>query len=201
MVRYSLIVSLLLSVVMIAGCEEDKKPKKKPTAVTPVAQKQQAPAPPVEKKEPPVEKKEPPVEKKEPPVEKKEPPVEKKEPPVEKKEPPVAPDADKAAKEAQGLLDKIIAMIKDGKLDEAESAMKGLMDKKDSLPEPMQKQIEAAQKSLTAAKALKALPGTGKTPELPKVPIDKSKIPGLPKVPEKVPDGTPKLPDLPKVPE
>ena len=116
MVRYSLIVSLLLGVVLIAGCEEEKKPPKKPKAVTPV----------VKKEPPPVAKKEPPA--------------------ATQKAPPVAPDPDKADK---------------------------------------------------------AVPGKGKTPEVPQVPtmgpIDKSKIPGMPTltVPKKVPTTAPKLPDLP----
>lgn len=77
-------------------------------------------------------------------------------------------DANKAAEQTQTLLEKVAQLIKDGKLGEAETELKGLESKKASLSQSEQGQIEASRVALDAAKAKEQL----------KVP---SGIPGLPK--------------------
>ncbi len=69
-----------------------------------------------------------------------------------------AADAAKAAalQDAQTSLQKVLALIKEGKLDEADAELKALEAKSGSLPEAMQGQIKAARTSLDAAKAAKA---------------------------------------------
>jgi len=60
--------------------------------------------------------------------------------------------ADAAAKEAQTSLDKVTALIKGGKLDEAEKELAALEAKSGSLSPEMQAKIKAARASLDAAK-------------------------------------------------
>lgn len=78
----------------------------------------------------------------------------------------VALDGAKLAKantEAESLLAKILAWIKDGKLDDAEKALAALEAKKGSLPQSLQDRIAGARKALDAAKALQK-------PAIPKLP-------------------------------
>jgi hypothetical protein len=58
-----------------------------------------------------------------------------------------------ATKEANSLLDQANSAIKDGKLDQAQEAINKLQGMKGSLPESMQKKIDAAAQSLEKAKA------------------------------------------------
>jgi hypothetical protein len=69
-----------------------------------------------------------------------------------------AADAAKAAEaaalqDAQTSLQKVLSLIKEGKLDEADAELKALEAKSGSLPEAMQGQIQAARTSLDAARA------------------------------------------------
>jgi soluble cytochrome b562 len=72
---------------------------------------------------------------------------------------PTAPSvsaSDEAGKQAQSDLDRISALIKDGKLAEAETALAALEGKSATLPEATQAKIKAARVSLDAAKAAAA---------------------------------------------
>ncbi|NQU76899.1 MAG: hypothetical protein HQ546_11360 [Planctomycetes bacterium] len=69
-----------------------------------------------------------------------------------------------AGKEADSLLARIVQMIKDGNLDQADAQLKTLEAKMGSLPQPMQDRVKAARNALEAAKAAKT---TIKKPELP----------------------------------
>jgi len=69
-----------------------------------------------------------------------------------------------AGKEADSLLARIVQMIKDGDLDQADAQLKTLEAKMGSLPQPMQDRVKAARNALEAAKAAKT---TIKKPELP----------------------------------
>ena len=70
----------------------------------------------------------------------------------------VALDAAKLVKantETESLLAKILAFIKDGKLDDAEKALAPLEARKGSLPQSLQDRIASARQALDAAKALR----------------------------------------------
>ncbi len=56
------------------------------------------------------------------------------------------------SKDAQSLLDKVLAAIKNGKLDEAEQSLKELEGKVGTLPAPLPDRIAAARKALDAAR-------------------------------------------------
>lgn len=74
------------------------------------------------------------------------------------------PDASvQAADEAKTKLAAVLAAIKDGKLDQAETDLKALEAMKD-LPADMQAQIKQARVALDAAKALQK-------PDIPKLPV------------------------------
>ncbi len=66
----------------------------------------------------------------------------------------------KANAETESLLTKILAMIKEGKLEDAEKALAPLEANKGSFPQALQDRITSARKALDAAKALQktALP-------------------------------------------
>jgi colicin import membrane protein len=61
-----------------------------------------------------------------------------------------------AEKDARAALQNVLDLIKEGKLDEAETALKDLEAKSDTLPADLQAQIKAARTSLDAAKKAKA---------------------------------------------
>ena len=80
-----------------------------------------------------------------------------------------AEDATAAAgKEADALLTKIRQLIKDGKLDEADTQLKTLEAKKDSLPKSSQDEVGVVRQLLKAAQA-----AAGKI----KIPTDVPKLP------------------------
>jgi len=58
-----------------------------------------------------------------------------------------------AAKESQSLLDRILALITDGKLADAEKMLADLEGKSSALPAPMQEKIKAARTTLDLKKA------------------------------------------------
>ena len=121
--------------------------KDAPKAVKPAAKEGAAKEAP--KTEKPAVKEAPKAEK---PVAKEAPKAEK---PAEKAAPLADAAKDAAAKEAQPLLDKTSAAIKDGKLDAAEESLKKLEGMKDTLPKSMQDQVGSLRKSLDAAKSIK----------------------------------------------
>jgi hypothetical protein len=78
-----------------------------------------------------------------------------------------AADAAKAAalQDAQTSLQKVLALIKEGKLDEADAELKALEAKSGSLPEAMQGQIKAARTSLDTARAAQKAAAANKEAE------------------------------------
>ena len=73
--------------------------------------------------------------------------------------------ADEAAKQAEAMLEQIHQCIEDGELDQAETHLKALEAKKDSLPKSLQDEIEAVRKLLEASKPAEKAKGV----ELPEV--------------------------------
>jgi len=69
---------------------------------------------------------------------------------------PKPPELDPAARGTQTALAEVLAAIREGRLDEAETKLKALEAKSASLPKSLQDQIAAARKSLDAAKTAKA---------------------------------------------
>jgi hypothetical protein len=164
------VLCVLLVGVWLVGCEggeggknwfgkekpaaKEAPAKDAPKAVKPAAKEgaaKEAPKAekPVAKEAPKAEK---PVAKEAPKAEK---PVAKEAPKTEKPAPMTDAAKDAAAKEAQPLLDKTSAAIKDGKLDAADESLKKLEGMKDSLPKSMQDQIGSLRKSLDAARSVK----------------------------------------------
>jgi len=87
--------------------------------------------------------------------------------------------AQAADEEATGLLAKILAYITQGKLDLADTALKGLEAKKASFPQAIQDQIDGARKSLDAARAAKKVTDIKKDIKVPDA--NSIKLPAIPK--------------------
>lgn len=79
--------------------------------------------------------------------------------PAAKAEKPAASEAPaQTTDEAKSLLDQANSAIQDGKLDQAQAAVDKLQGMKSSLPEAMQKKVDALTQSLDKAKAAKTDP-------------------------------------------
>ena len=76
-----------------------------------------------------------------------------------------AEGADEAVKQAEAMLEQVHQCIEDGELDQAETHLKALEAKKDSLPQSLQDEIDAARKLLEASKPAEKAKGV----ELPEV--------------------------------